>query len=91
MSAWFVLPALVCYEWLRDRRLREELEAQEALFPRAPALPFGAEEAALAAGLLGVVLLASPIRTHPEKWGQARLTDKACLSPNPPAGRRLNV
>lgn len=45
------LPSLVLYEWLRGPRLREELEAQEALFPRATALPFGAEEAAIAAGL----------------------------------------
>jgi len=45
------LPSLVLYEWLRGPRLREELEAQEALFPRAAALPFGADEAAIAAGL----------------------------------------
>ncbi len=45
------LPSLVLYEWLRGPRLREELEAQEALFPRAMALPFGADEAAIAARL----------------------------------------
>jgi len=45
------LPSLVLYEWLRGPRLREELEAQEALFPRSAEVPFGAEEAALAARL----------------------------------------
>jgi len=41
---------LVLYEWLRGPRLREELAAQEALFPRQSAVPFGPAEAALAAG-----------------------------------------
>jgi predicted nucleic acid-binding protein len=45
------LPALVLYEWLRGPRLREELEAQETLFPRASAVGFDAEEAAIAADL----------------------------------------
>lgn len=45
------LPALVLYEWLRGPRLHEELEAQEALFPREAAVDFGAEEAARAAEL----------------------------------------
>jgi len=40
---------LVLYEWLRGPRLREELAAQESLFPRESAVPFGAAEAALAA------------------------------------------
>ena len=43
------VPALVLYEWLRGPRLPEELRAQEALFPSAAALPFGPDEAALAA------------------------------------------
>lgn len=47
----FLLPCLVLYEWLRGPRRREELEAQEALLPREQAIPFGAEEAALAARL----------------------------------------
>jgi predicted nucleic acid-binding protein len=47
------LPTLVLYEWLRGPRLPEELEAQEALFPREQALPFGCEEAARAAALYG--------------------------------------
>jgi predicted nucleic acid-binding protein len=42
---------LVLYEWLRGPRLREELEAQEALFPSALAIPFGPQEAAVAADL----------------------------------------
>lgn len=45
------VPALVLYEWLRGPRRREELAAQEALFPRDTVLPFGAREAAVAAQL----------------------------------------
>lgn len=45
------VPTLVLYEWLRGPRLREELTAQETLFPRREALPFGDEEAARAAAL----------------------------------------
>jgi predicted nucleic acid-binding protein len=40
---------LVLYEWLRGPRKREELAAQEALFPREAAVQFGPAEAALAA------------------------------------------
>ena len=46
-----VLAALVVYEWLRGPRFPEELAAQEALFPARAAIPFGREEAAIAAGL----------------------------------------
>lgn len=46
-----LLPSLVLYEWLRGPRRIEELAAQEALFPRETAIPFGAEEAASAAEL----------------------------------------
>ncbi len=46
-----VLPTLVLYEWLRGPRLEEELFAQEALFPREAAVPFGMVEAARAAEL----------------------------------------
>jgi len=45
-----VIPTLVLYEWLRGPRLPEEIAAQEALVPARKALPFGSEEAALAAG-----------------------------------------
>ena len=45
------LPALVLYEWARGLRLPEEIHAQEALFPSRDALPFGPDEAHLAAEL----------------------------------------
>lgn len=45
------IATLVLYEWLRGPRRPEELEIQEALFPRATAVPFGVEEAAVAADL----------------------------------------
>ena len=46
-----VLSTLVLYEWLRGPRLRQELLAQEELFPRDQAIPFGTPEASLAAEL----------------------------------------
>jgi predicted nucleic acid-binding protein len=46
-----LLPTLVLYEWLRGPRIPEELDAQEALFPRESTVAFGPEEAALAADL----------------------------------------
>lgn len=49
------LPAIVLYEWLRGPRLKEELHAQEELFPMGQALPFGAAEAVIAARLYGEV------------------------------------
>jgi predicted nucleic acid-binding protein len=45
------IPTLVLYEWLRGPRLIEELEAQETLFPRHDALPFGPDEASRAGSL----------------------------------------
>jgi predicted nucleic acid-binding protein len=48
-----LLPALVLYEWLRGPRRPDELAAQEALFPRESAIPFGAPEAAIAASIYG--------------------------------------
>ena len=50
-----LVPTLVLYEWLRGPRHPQELAAQEALFPRESTIPFGAEEAALAAALYGQV------------------------------------
>lgn len=47
----FGLSALVLYEWLRGPRSTDDLEAQDALCPSARAIPFGPEEAALAARL----------------------------------------
>ena len=46
-----LLPTLVLYEWLRGPRFPQEIETQEALFPRAEALAFGPEESSLAARL----------------------------------------
>ncbi|MCI0547827.1 MAG: type II toxin-antitoxin system VapC family toxin [Candidatus Rokubacteria bacterium] len=50
-----LLPALVLYEWLRGPRRREEIDAQQALFPAESAAPFGPLEAARAARLYGLV------------------------------------
>jgi predicted nucleic acid-binding protein len=46
-----LLTTIVLYEWARGPRKREELLAQEALFPNENAIPFGAEEAIIAAEL----------------------------------------
>lgn len=45
------LSAIVLYEWLRGPRTRAELAAQEDLFPREQAAPFGPAHAAIAARL----------------------------------------
>ena len=45
------LSTLVLYEWRRGPRQPEELAAQEALFPNESVVPFGRQEAALAAEL----------------------------------------
>lgn len=50
-----LVPSLVLYEWLRGPRHPQEIAAQEALLPAASALPFGPEEAALAARLYRTV------------------------------------
>lgn len=46
---------IVFYEWLRGRRHAPELAAQEALFPSSTAVPFGVDEARIAADLYRVV------------------------------------
>ncbi len=46
---------IVLYEWARGPRLRTELAAQEALFPREAAAPFGVVEASIAAELYRIV------------------------------------
>ena len=46
-----LLSTLVLYEWKRGPRLGEEIEAQEALFSSLKAVPFGSEEAVVAAEL----------------------------------------
>lgn len=43
------------YEWLRGPRLPEEVAAQEALFPRESAVPFGPTEAIMAVDLYASV------------------------------------
>lgn len=50
-----LISGIVLYEWLRGPRFPEEIEAQEALFPRATAIPFGPQEAVLAAELYRTV------------------------------------
>ena len=45
------ISAIVRYEWLRGPRTRQDLDAQEALFPSEGTVPFGPDEAALAAKL----------------------------------------
>jgi predicted nucleic acid-binding protein len=45
------ISSIVLFEWLRGPRLKEEIEAQEMLFPKANAVPFGAVEAECAAEL----------------------------------------
>ena len=47
--------AIVLFEWLRGPRHEAELHAQEQLFPRDQAVPFGPEEGALAATLHAAV------------------------------------
>jgi predicted nucleic acid-binding protein len=47
--------SIVLYEWLRGPRTRPELAVQEDVFPRARAVPFGAEQAVIAARLYGAV------------------------------------
>ena len=47
--------AIVLYEWLRGPRQQDELADQALLFPRDEAVPFGSEEAVIAARLYGQV------------------------------------
>jgi predicted nucleic acid-binding protein len=49
------LSTIVLYEWLRGPRSRPELAVQEDLFPRTRAVPFGADQAAVAAKLYASV------------------------------------
>ena len=45
------ISSIVLFEWLRGPRLKEEIEAQEALFPTMGAAAFSSAEAQIAAGL----------------------------------------
>jgi len=47
--------SIVLFEWLRGPRLKEEIDAQEKLFPKIYAVPFGSVEAEQAAELYGKV------------------------------------
>ena len=49
------ISSIVLYEWLRGPRTRAELAVQEELLPRGRVVPFGAEQAAIAARLYGAV------------------------------------
>jgi predicted nucleic acid-binding protein len=49
------LSTIVLYEWLRGPRTRAELTAQEDLFPREAAVPFGPGPAIIAARLYAAV------------------------------------
>jgi predicted nucleic acid-binding protein len=73
------LPAVVLYEWLRGPRFAEELNLQEATFPKSSMVPFGAEEAVIAARLyrsvqrargreIDLMIAACAIRHDAELW-----------------------
>ena len=49
------LSAIVLFEWLRGPRTRAELSVQEDLFPQKRTVPFGSEQAVIAARLYSVV------------------------------------
>lgn len=50
-SERMALPSLVLHEWLRGPRFPEELNLQEATFPKSSIVPFGVAEAVVAARL----------------------------------------
>ena len=73
------LPSVVFHEWLRGPRLREELNLQEAAFPQGSVVPFGADEAMVAARLykslprargreVDLMIAACAIRHDAELW-----------------------
>jgi predicted nucleic acid-binding protein len=45
------ISSIVLFEWLRGPRLKEEIEAQEILFPKTSVIPFATVEAGRAAEL----------------------------------------
>lgn len=74
-----LLPSITLYEWLRGPRTHADLAIQESLFPGPSTVPFGAEEATLAALLYRAVrnprgreadiaIAASAIRHDAELW-----------------------
>ncbi|MEP6961086.1 MAG: type II toxin-antitoxin system VapC family toxin [Acidobacteriota bacterium] len=73
------LPSLVLFEWLRGPRSPSELKHQERLFPLNEVVPFGTEEADLAAQLYRLVkrargremdigIAATAIRQQAQLW-----------------------
>jgi predicted nucleic acid-binding protein len=73
------LPSVVLHEWLRGPRFLEELNLQEATFPKTSIVPFGAEEAVIAAHLyksvrkargreIDLMIAACAIRHDAELW-----------------------
>jgi len=78
-SERLALPSVVLHEWLRGPRVPEELKLQEATFPKSSIVPFGAEEAIVAARLyksvprprgreIDLMIAASAIRHDAELW-----------------------
>ena len=70
---------IVLYEWTRGARLPAEVAAQEALFPGSAAVPFGADEASIAAALyravkrargreIDLVIAATAIAQNAQLW-----------------------
>src|SRR5215471_12506241 len=49
------ISSIVLFEWLRGPRLKEEIEAQEIMFPRTDVIPFALVEAELAAEIYKTV------------------------------------
>lgn len=78
-----VVPALVLYEWLRGPRRKEELAAQEGLFPAELSVPFGAAEAAIAAKLYA--------RLHKPRGREVDIAIAACAMNYDAALWTLNV
>jgi predicted nucleic acid-binding protein len=73
------LTSIVFHEWLRGPRFAEELRLQEAAFPANSIVPFGAEEAVIAARLykslrrargreIDLMIAACAIRHDAELW-----------------------
>lgn len=73
------ISSLVLFDWRLGPRTPEELASQEELFPSANALPFGAEEATLAAvlyrqipsgraGAMAIAIAACALRQEAALW-----------------------
>jgi predicted nucleic acid-binding protein len=73
------LLSIVLHEWLRGPRFTAELNLQEAAFPKSSIIPFGAEQAVVAAHLyksvprargreIDLMIAASAIHHDAELW-----------------------